>query len=594
MRRLIFLIVMMMAMDAEATHHWMAPGGTSTNDGAYNLGWHDVTLSNAFGTLQAYRNHTSTPPTAGDTLLILGGTYSNTQYFMGGTLSGTRNNPFVIKAAGRMLMGVSGDGRAVFRGVRGTSSPAFFGWTPTTGDAEHCVIDGFSAYDPDSAYYIYIYPDTQITQRAIELGYDGLQTYHLRNFTVRGVQIDYRHNFRSINYPFNLVQCDSFIIDHVNSQWAGACTGNRYKGQPGACPLPNGCDCTWSHTADGDNLLIKSCSYGKILNSTFKWGNQGNVLIGRIYTNGNPIGHVSTGITLKNCIIENFYGGGLFLVLGSTRCLVEGNWFVRIGEGTSFPKPEIQCTGSYNTIRGNIFHSPMNAPVELNATTQDDGVTYDTDYNYIYNNTMFENGSRKLAQFLEYAGSVENNVFSNNILYKPIYGWCDCLGGHPYTGLWLSCPTWNTSTWGNSTFRNNLINADRVGTRGADYPDAVVLFDTPYSINYLNGNFPGHWSGNISGDPRIWSENPDTLDAKGDSLFGAWGWFKLKSDSPCIDKGIVVHDANGEYVRNINANWGWYDLPYYGSAPDIGAYEYRRQSGAPPIAPLLDCRPGRR
>jgi hypothetical protein len=265
--------------------------------------------------------------------------------------------------------------------------------------------------------------------------------------------------------------------------------------------------------------------------------------------------------------------------------------FLRTGENTSFPKEALQLTSNYNTIRGNVFHAPFNAPLTIVGVTGADGRVYDSNNNYIYNNTMFEMGKRSLVAFITQTGSVDNTVFSNNLLYKPIYGATE-RPPH-YMGLMLGCPSWNSTTWGNSTFQNNCIAANRSGAQSIDYPYSVVLNDVDYSARDVQDNFPAHWSGNICADPRIWSENPDTLDARGDSLYATWGWYKLRYDSPCIDQGAVIHDPNGEHVRNINANWGWYDLRYIGSAPDIGAYEYRRENAAPPVAPSLDCRPGR-
>jgi hypothetical protein len=184
-------------------------------------------------------------------------------------------------------------------------------------------------------------------------------------------------------------------------------------------------------------------------------------------------------------------------------------------------------------------------------------------------------------------------------------------------GLMLHNPSWSLndspSGWGGCVFKNNCIKTDRPSPQSP-----VVWRDTPYSFATLQSSYPAHWSGNIEQNPLFFSNNVDTFTTDitsplyrtgiaswsgdlssashgigyPDSCYGDWYWYKLRYNSPCIDRGIVVQDPNGEYVRSINARWGWYDLSYAGSAPDIGAYERPGQSGAPPSPPTLTSRPG--
>jgi hypothetical protein len=64
------------------------------------------------------------------------------------------------------------------------------------------------------------------------------------------------------------------------------------------------------------------------------------------------------------------------------------------------------------------------------------------------------------------------------------------------------------------------------------------------------------------------------------------GWWYLRDTSPCIDAGIPIHDNIGAHVRSLYPDYGWGDLIYLGSAPDIGANEFG-ESEVPLSAPYI-------
>ena len=100
------------------------------------------------------------------------------------------------------------------------------------------------------------------------------------------------------------------------------------------------------------------------------------------------------------------------------------------------------------------------------------------------------------------------------------------------------------------------------------WPDSpAMLFESSYSdieggeeaIQTFNSGWVNWYDGNIDADPLFRDvENRD---------------YSLQEDSPCIDAGITEYFWMGEQVVDIS-----YD-EYYGTAPDMGAFEFGFEEG---------------
>ena len=51
-------------------------------------------------------------------------------------------------------------------------------------------------------------------------------------------------------------------------------------------------------------------------------------------------------------------------------------------------------------------------------------------------------------------------------------------------------------------------------------------------------------------------------------------WWTPCKCSGVKNYGLAIDDTIGTYVEGLYTSFGWDTLTYYGSAPDIGAYEF--------------------
>jgi hypothetical protein len=129
-------------------------------------------------------------------------------------------------------------------------------------------------------------------------------------------------------------------------------------------------------------------------------------------------------------------------------------------------------------------------------------------------------------------------------------------------------------------FWNNCIRKDG---HDENWGEAIVYAEDAeyggiftYSVAGIQANDPVAWAANVGLDPRLASEFPDAY---------GQNWWYLQSQSPLVDRGMVVQDPNGAYVENLFPGYGWDDLGYLGSAPDVGAHESNGENPAPLSAP---------
>jgi hypothetical protein len=100
-----------------------------------------------------------------------------------------------------------------------------------------------------------------------------------------------------------------------------------------------------------------------------------------------------------------------------------------------------------------------------------------------------------------------------------------------------------------------------------------------WSIAGIQALDPSAWFNNIGLDPLLLNEYPDA--------YGQFnGWWALRAGSPCIDAGARINDYVGAYVNSLYPGYGWGNLTYRGTAPDIGAYEVNGENPSPLSSPI--------
>jgi hypothetical protein len=562
---------------AFSANYYLSPTGSDGSTG--------TSPTQAWGTLQ----YAGTRVEAGDTLFIMGGTYTNAQYLHDetGRLRGAAGNPIVFKAYG--------DSRAIFT----STGPNPLGrWYRSyfmfyNGNSDYIVIDGYGYLPPHAALSIKFegHEDTQSL-----VWFDGSATDYCEHITVRGVEIDgsqtsaFSGGSDDVEIGLVFAYCrmsearDNYI-HHIHHPTGEIPPGDGTEHVQGA----------------GHGIYLMSSELLLIQNNRISRCNHGamEVEITR------PDGHASRYNRIIGNVIEQYYGGGIYLPINAHHNLIEGNVIAHCGETTSFGKPAIQLSGSNNTIRKNVIHNPMNQPIRLEAQRVI-GFVYIADDNLVYNNTIF--GCRyslgiAVNNTSDPSCSVENNMFFNNIFYgstgevedsggreaevtvdlyqsNELHNWCDpnasgCLpdGTH----------------WGGNLFLNNCI---RRNDLGESYPQLVLWARdatygggwTQWSLSLVQGSDPVAWMGNIGSNPLIMSEDPDSYGIDN-------GWWYLRETSPCIDAGIVVSDANGATVQTMYPGYGWGTLPYSGAAPDMGAYEFGGENPMPLSGPNINILP---
>jgi len=566
----IAIVVLMCPLSATfATNYYLSPSGSDGNNG--------LSTGQAWATLQ----HAKTRLSTGDTLFIMGGTYSSSQYYHN---SGVSNLTF--KAYG--------DSQAVFKRVGYGADIYYEVYFLISGGSDGVTIDGFSHLDPDSPgwlkfessidgmYYIEFHPQ-----------YSGdVVTDWCENITVRGVILEgdttgamnadrAHHGICAHGLSNSLIEYNT--IKHIYHP-----TGPIYPG-----------DGTDRSQGTGDGILIAACRNLIIRNNRVMRCNHCGIDIGNLPGTYNT---TSRFVTIKDNVIEQYWGGGIYLTCRAEYCLVDNNIIVHCGATTPFNKPGIQVSGPSNVIRRNVIYNPENQSIDMEAQHFPPW-HYVVDNCMVYNNTVFGSAhgySLKIfANNMLYSDcSAENILVANNIFYKSVGQPTDInatpeiimpFGNTNEAHNWItpeSSSSEPASThWGGCVFSNNCIRRNEDGA--SHYSLIAFVMDATYggatrrySLDSAQGQDPIAWHGNTGIDPMIISEDPD-----GYGLFE--GWWHLSPSSQLINAGTWVNDTIGPYVESMSPGYGWGNLSYLGGAPDIGAHESSNEDPAPLSSPNI-------
>jgi hypothetical protein len=253
-----------------------------------------------------------------------------------------------------------------------------------------------------------------------------------------------------------------------------------------------------------------------------------------------------------NALLNNLFDGGYGMAWEthhqSNRCLFEGNIAKNAAKNQSGTyKPNVEISSDYHTIRRNFFLSGSSHAIELSAL---EGAT--AQGNLIYNNVIYGNTGSGIW-YMQGSATQANNVWANNIIYNNT-GNVSGSGAPSPTYVEIR-GTYN----GTNIHHNCILHADNPGA-------AIINFNLSGSnstVSQANSTYSTYFHHNITTAPNF----IDTTD------------FALKSTSGLINAGAVVPDST------------WGNIPFSGSAPDIGAFEYSLGAssggggGTPPAAP---------
>jgi len=524
---------------------YLATDGNDSNDGSTpELAW--ATLKYA----------TDNIGTAGDTLFIMGGTYNDEQAcYYNSSFSGTESDPVVLKAYGDELI--------IFT-VPNAEQRVYIQLDVS---CDYVIVDGFGYIDPDSIMWEFRgHANSMRTFEADGSDGDLLTGVVLKGIRVNGLDADTLDATSGGFIDFQYVQ---------NAEMSGCEIG--YSSAPTGNIGGTG---TNRHQGDPDAVWVEYCENIIIDDNTVFAGNHGafDVLHSRY-------------ISLTNNYVPYNWGGGIYLT-NTDYSLVDGNRIYYCGVTTDFIKPALQISGSYNTIRRNVFYNhPDSIKQQMTMESQVSvGITEITNGNLIYNNTI--TGGRHAFSMLvkndghDPACSAEDNVIANNIFYN-FAGYADSDYGYRNTVMYTitydanethnwqdSCEdlTLGLVNWGDNLFSNNLTSLNSGGSDN----DSMMLFLSDNDCGDGNGEFwywssddlnsgSTEWVGNISDDPDYAASSPATAN-----------WWHINNSSPCYDTGTPVDDTIGTYVEALYPGYGWDTLVWFGTAPDIGAYEHIR------------------
>lgn len=574
------LIIPSSQLHADA--YYLSPNGSDSNNGR--------STTEAWGTLQ----HASSEGIgAGDTLFIMGGTYSNNQYFhrYNGT-GGAPGNPLVFKAYG--------DDVAIFQwtgnGDRHLNYYFYFYY-----GSDYVTIDGFSHQSPNDSLYLKLEGHEDASYAIRFMGASNGSNW-CEGITVRGIEIDGDHEWAApgglLRYGIGVHFGRYVLIERNYIHHIYHATGD----------LPGG-DGTDRAQGTGEAIFLFSMELSTVRRNTIRYVNHAGIALGQFSSPTNP---VSRYCKIENNLCEMYWGGGIYLFQNCEYNLVHGNIVTHCGETTTKTKGAFYIAGSHNSVRRNVTFVPVGGSLGMKGMRFED-FCYQVVGNIVYNNTFFGGQSHHLGLVVKNTGvnscadaRLNDNLYANNILYK---SWGRTADVGSRSGE-LLCYLYDTNTehnwiepdqsdphvspstthWGGNRFFNNCIRKDG---QAADWEQAIIYVqDHDYGVTYTfsiadaQADDPVVWRNNRGDIPGLMSEDPDG--------YGP-GWWYLATDSPVIDRGVVVNDTNGEYVESLYPGYGWGGLGHLGTNPDIGAFESDGENPAPLTAPLQNkLEPGTR
>lgn len=294
----------------------------------------------------------------------------------------------------------------------------------------------------------------------------------------------------------------------------------------------------------GDCIAVRGSSQVLIQGNTFTKCGHAAVDV----MNDNEL--MSNRVAIRKNIINQLWGGGIYIIRGSANTLVEDNVVLRVGQEVNYPKSCIQVAGTFGIYRRNIcaITGPNQAGYALAAYTFA-GVVQSPQHNRIYNEVIYGASYVAFQMIQKDVARIDDNKIVNSILYrnktqgpqepywKPgnNYITADSYQSTDAAGVYFP---WDV--FAKTKFIGNIIlHADATGDKPGEprmvYHQTRQVTDLVWSLAQVQEAFP--WSGNREVNPRF--VNADAGD------------FSLAAGSPAIDGGVNLTVTTGSGSSNV-------------------------------------------
>lgn len=325
----------------------------------------------------------------------------------------------------------------------------------------------------------------------------------------------------------------------------------RYSGGSGLWLRGDYCTATgiYSHHVMESSILVKGAGcvvdgcisdYASMKNEDDAEGAQSNAISCR-----NP----ATDCIIRNCTCSHSWGEGI--ALGDvTDCTIEDcvsydcklNFYIVDSSGCTFQRNLGYVTND-NPLREGLFGEEAEADHLqqcFSVATEDEGYGISTTNNTIINNIM--KGGTVNYRF----GNIKRSLVAHNTSDTAV----DYPTAALFANIWISSVDMD-----GATFRDNIVIQGDVDDIGTHAGTNMTTDHNAYDVTPTDTTFTG--TGDVVGDPKI----ARTGSTAAGELTGEY--FKLQSDSPCINAGVNVQVCE-DYFKQYRPI----------GAPDIGAHEY--------------------
>ena len=365
------------------------------------------------------------------------------------------------------------------------------------------------------------------------------------------------------NIVFSNYENDEVIIDGTGISWGGSWNGLF--------------DISDKSYIQIRGLKVMNADYGG-----FWIENSANIIIENCYTYNTYSSGIgvwsSSYITLKNNEIELACNDGeqeCITIAKSNNCEIYENNVHHNGQGTNGGEGIDIKQGSHdiNVFKNRVHH--LNERIGIYADAWD---THTYNIN-IYQNTVHDCGNNGMVVQSEMGGTIEYVSFYNNIVYRNKWDGI-AVGSVTASDTVSSTPVQNIQIINNSLYKNGaILNGWGFGIL-INNPDAknITVRNNICSENSAQIAIQQIDSGGIVDHNLCYGNNEASGALFGkDSVIGnplfadtSNGDFHLLSNSPAIDVGSSIDAPDVDFDNNNRP---------YGSAYDIGAYEYHLPLG---------------